>query len=69
MKKAAKKITDITPEDLQKHGLRLDLSSIKEAGYNRRFAREYLFDRYVNLDSFLTESDFNKILDEFFKSN
>ena len=61
-----KKANDITIEDLQEHSLRVDLDSIKAAGYNKSFARKYLFDRFVNLDSYITASKFNEVLNEVF---
>ena len=46
--------------------LRNGLDSIREAGYNRKFAREYLFHRFVIRDGHITADTFNKIVNEFY---
>ena len=64
----SKSAAEYTIEDLQKHGLRLDLDCIKAAGYGKEWARRYLLDRYVaREDSYLTEDAFDRILNEIYK--
>jgi hypothetical protein len=53
-------------EDVIINSLRIDLCSIKEAGYNRKFAREYLYHRYVPCNR-LSRETFYRIMDEYFK--
>ena len=59
-----KRLTDPTIDELEKHHLRLDIASIREAGYGRIFARKYLIDRFVNLDTYMTAETFDHILNE-----
>lgn len=59
-----KRIDNPTREELEAHHLRLDLSSIRAAGYSRRFAEKYLVGRFVNIGTVMTEETFNRILDE-----
>ncbi len=52
----------MTMEDIAIIGLRGDLSSIKQAGYNRKFAREMLYHRYVVRDKLLAAAVFTRIV-------
>ena len=62
-----KRINDPTKEELEAHHLRLDLSSLRAAGYSRRFAKKYLVDRFVNIGTYMTEEFFDRILGEEYK--
>ena len=39
---------------------------IREAGYNKKFAREYLYNRFVTRDGYIASDTFNKILNKFY---
>jgi hypothetical protein len=47
-----KRINDPTKEELEAHHLRLDLSSLRSAGLQQRFAKKYLVDRFVNIGTY-----------------
>ena len=53
-----------TGEELEIHHLRLDLASIREAGYNKEFARKYLINLFVNLSTYMTAETFDRVLNE-----
>ncbi len=59
-----RKTSNPTQKELEIHHLRLDLSSIRESGRDRAFAKKYLIDRFVNIGTYMTEETFDRILNE-----
>lgn len=59
---------DLTMKELRIHTLRGDIQQIgMESDYNKLGIRSILEKRYVNLDSDITEDEFNRILSEEYK--
>lgn len=58
----------LTMKELRIHTLRGDIQQIgMESNYNKLGIRSILEKRYVNLDSDITEEEFNQILSEEYK--
>lgn len=59
---------DLTMKELRIHTLRGDIQQIgMESSYNKLGIRTILEKRYVNLDSDITEDEFNQILSDEYK--
>ena len=56
---------ELTMKELKMHTLRGDIQQIgMETSYNKRGIRSILEQRYVNLDSDITQDEFDRILSE-----
>ena len=60
-------IIDNEMEESQIHLLRVYVHGIKADGYSKEWTRKYLFDKFVHLDSYITDTKFEEILNEYYK--